>query len=440
MRFGVPGLRKTLIAVAFLTFASVALVSCGSVNSNTTTTNQPSGLKFRAFVSNPVQSFSGSASPVLNIVDAELDEISASFVNLSGSVTDPGMMAVTPDKVHTLVYSGADTSLVLVTNATETVTSSGSSSGSSSALKLPGASQSMLIGSTGGSAYVAVPTAPVTGQSPGAVVVVNLSSLSIAASIPVVGVRYIVQSPDGSRILAFSDNSDSVTVIVPALVGTGNDPRTVIPGFDRPVWGLFSSDGSIAYVLNCGPQCGGGVASVSTLEMATQTVTGTVPVDAATIGLLQGSKLYVAGTPPGADCGGTSTAAATCGRLDVVDLGSMTVTSSHVITDGYHQRIAMGANGQLFVGARTCTNILASGGTAEIRGCLSIFDTGSSKVVIPPQNGDVTGIEPITDRTVVYVCQNGGLQIYDTTTDALQATQVDIIGQAVDVKVVDGPP
>jgi hypothetical protein len=38
---------------------------------------------------------------------------------------------------------------------------------------------------------------------------------------------------------------------------------------------------------------------------------------------------------------------------------------------------------------------------------------------------------------VVYVVQGGELQIYDTATDKLQATQIDINGQAIDVKVVD---
>ena len=37
----------------------------------------------------------------------------------------------------------------------------------------------------------------------------------------------------------------------------------------------------------------------------------------------------------------------------------MTVTSSGiVITDGYHTRLALGANGQLFIGAHTCTEII----------------------------------------------------------------------------------
>ena len=100
----------------------------------------------------------------------------------------------------------------------------------------------------------------------------------------------------------------------------------------------------------------------------------------------------------------------------------------------------MGANNQLFIGARTCTNInvAASGSTpGEVRGCLSIFDTVKSTAVVPPKIGDVTGIQPISRRNVVYVVQNGNLSIYDTTTDQLQATQVDIIGQAVDVKQVD---
>ncbi len=118
----------------------------------------------------------------------------------------------------------------------------------------------------------------------------------------------------------------------------------------------------------------------------------------------------------------------------------MTVTTTATITDGYHDHIEMGSNGQLFIGAHTCTNINApssGGATGEVRGCLSIFDTAKSTVVVPPQLGDVTGIQPISRRNVVYVAQNGNLSIYDTTTDKLQTTQVDIIGQAVDVKQVD---
>jgi hypothetical protein len=74
---------------------------------------------------------------------------------------------------------------------------------------------------------------------------------------------------------------------------------------------------------------------------------------------------------------------------------------------------------------------------AEVRGCLSIYNTLTGEVVIPPANGDVTGIEPISNRNVVYLAQGGELQIYDTTTDKLQTTQIDISGEVIDVKTVD---
>jgi hypothetical protein len=100
----------------------------------------------------------------------------------------------------------------------------------------------------------------------------------------------------------------------------------------------------------------------------------------------------------------------------------------------------MGANGQVFIGARGCTNLTASNNAqGEVRGCLSIYNTQTSAVTVPPAQGNVTGIQPITGRTVVYVCQNGALQIYDTSTDALQATQVSVVGQAFDVLLVDAP-
>jgi hypothetical protein len=40
----------------------------------------------------------------------------------------------------------------------------------------------------------------------------------------------------------------------------------------------------------------------------------------------------------------------------------------------------------------------------------------------------VSSILPITNRSVVYVIENGDLRIYDTTTDALQTQQLQIFG------------
>jgi hypothetical protein len=150
---------------------------------------------------------------------------------------------------------------------------------------------------------------------------------------------------------------------------------------------------------------------------------------------VNGSTMYLAGTPvPASPCTGQTTQATTCGLLTTFDLVGMAVVGSPaVITDGYHNRIALGANGQLFVGANTCVELTGT----EVRGCLSIFSTGTGAVVIPPASGDVTGIQPIATRLVVYVAQGGELAIYDTNTDKLQKTQLDLSGDITDVKTVD---
>jgi hypothetical protein len=263
-----------------------------------------------------------------------------------------------------------------------------------------------------------------------------------------------------------------VAVITPKNIGIGN-AVTSIGGFDRPVSAFFSSDDSTAYVLNCGAECGGQQASVQKLEMTPSQcqpdgVCAPVPVPAGSVFLVSGSTMYIAGTPfsagggPSLLCstGTTTTQATDCGLLTIFDLNTMSVPPNAapiVITDGYHNRMALAANGQLFIGARTCTEI----STTETRGCLSIYNTlptttvGSvppGGVLIPPVNGDVTGIQSVAKRTVVYVIQGqgvslgGSLFIYDATTDALENNPNDpnnpghingLVGNFFDVKTVD---
>jgi hypothetical protein len=440
MLFGVPRLKRTLIALVVSALTSALLVSCSSYANRT---SGPSGLAFRAFVSNPLHVGTGGISPALQIVDASKDILSAAGVSLAGVLPDAGMMVVSPEKDRTLVVSPSSDRIAVVDNATEATTT---------AIALPGATESLFVWTDGISAFVAIPSAPVPGQAAGVVVWVDISNGAIRATIPVPGAHYLVPSPTGNVILIFSDNSNSVTLLFPALLGTGSQTNAQVPcsatpvaactvsGFDRPVWGVFNGGGTTAYVFNCGLECGGASnASIVALDLATQTGGTPIPlvsggvIGGATTGLLSGNTLYVAGTPPGTACG-TGTAAQNCGVLSVVDVGSSSVTATGLIPDGYHNRIQMGANGQLFVGSRTCTNVTS---TTETRGCLAIFDSVHSKVIVPPQSGDVTGIEPILRRSVVYVCQGGGLQIYDTTTDQTQLTQVNIVGQAIDVRVVD---
>ena len=449
MLFGVPGLKRIFVSIFVLLAASVSIISCGYSGKSSRTTHKPSGLPFRVFISNPLfPTGTGTNLPVLNIVDALRDVLSTSVVSLIGDSPQPGLMAVSSNLKFTLVYSPTGNSVTVVDNTSESVATAAGSTSVLPAIVLPGFTESIAINPAATTAYAAVPTAPVLGQAPGAVEVLNLQNGSIAASIPVPGAHFVVSSPDGNHVLVFSDNSDTVTVIATILIGTSTDPRSFVTGFDRPVWGIFTGSGT-AFVLNCGPQCRGKAAGVSVLDVGTSTATSTTPVSAATYGLLNGSTLYVAGTappnPPGTNtCAGTPTAATICGTLSVIDTGSMTVTGSAVITNGYHDRMDISQNGQLFIGAHSCTNINIPGG--EVRGCLSIFNTNSPGVVIPPSTGDATGIQQIPGRDIVYVVQNGALGIYDTTTDKLQVNQgnpqnnngqVGIVGQLFDVKLVD---
>jgi hypothetical protein len=380
---------------------------------------------------------------VLNVVDALNDLLLSSVVSVGSSVPTPGLLVLFPNKRFTLILSASNNTIAIANNASQSLAQN--SSNNTISIVLPGPTESIAIAPDNVRGYAAVPDVAVTGQSPGAVEALDLSGGSIAASIPVVGARFLAVSRNGNRLLVFGGRADTVTLIAPSSIGTSVDPRTDIqsPLFDHPVGALFSSDDSTAYVLNCGPECGGNQASITLLDMNSNLPGQSIPVDAATVGSLSGNTLYLAGTKPGANTcanSATPTLATTCGEVSVVDVGSMTVIATATITDGYHDRMEMGANGQLFIGARTCTNINApsSGSTpGEVRGCLSIFNTGKSTVVVPAILGDVTGIQPISHRNVVYVVQSGELSIFDTSTDKLQATQVDIIGQAVDVKLVD---
>jgi len=434
MLLGVPRLKRILSVFFVSILLGMGLVSCSGYKAPAGT-GQKSGLTFRAFVSNPLHPGpSGGGFPVIEIVDATKDILSVTPISLSGAEPDAGFMALSPKKDRTLVFSPSNNGLAIVNNSQENLAATTTS---------PGPTESMVFWIDGVTAFVAVPSAAVAGRSPGVVGSINTNNATLNAVIPVAGAHYLVQSPNGNQILVISDNTDSLTVLAPALISNSN-PLTPVSGtFDKPVWAVFSSDGSTAYVMNCGQQCGGiSTASVAVVDMtgAPPTVSNSVSVPGgATFGLLQGSNLFVAGTAPAPqnDCTAVTpaTASTSCGRLTVIDTTSLTATRTVPITDGYHNRMQMGANGQLFIGARSCTNINISGG--EVRGCLSIFDTSSANVTAPPDNGDVTSIEPIPNRHVVYVCEGGALRIYDTTTDKLQATQISVIGQAIDVKVAD---
>jgi hypothetical protein len=448
MLYKVSRLSRTFWDLLALFAVTVVLFYCGSYNpiGNQNFTQGP--VKLRAFVSNPLSPVGGSATPVLNVVDALKDQLSISSVSLLTTSPFPGLMELFPNKRFTLVFSSisSSNSIAFVDNSSQSVAQN--SGGQAAVISLPGATESMIVAPDNLTGFVAVPSAPVVGNSPGALEVLDLTNKVISATVPIAGARFVVQSHNGSRVLVFGSRPQTVTMITPSLIGT-TDPNVIrdisSAAFDHPVRAIFSSDDNTAFVLNCGPECGGTQASITPLDMNSNSPGTPLPLNngpvtgGATIGLLNGTTLYVAGSPPGLACD-SGTQAQSCGTVSTVDVSSMTVSNTIKLSDGYHNRMELGADGQLFIGASACTNInipASSGSAGEVRGCLSIFDTAKSTVHFPAVNGDVTGLQPIPKRNVVYVVQDGELHIYDTTTDELQSKQVDILGQAIDVKVVD---
>jgi hypothetical protein len=451
--------RRILIVAAALS-ASLILVSCGGYKSG----GQSSGFTNRVLAAQGVTAtFASGGLATINGFNDTLPGIPPLPAG-----TAPNLMTVSPARNIVAAFDAGSNSVFSSNTSTET---------SLGQVRLPAPSFSISVPTSQPIGYAAVPEATVIGFPVlGAVEVMNLTAGAITSTIAVANPQTIVPTPDGTQLLVFSNDSNSITLLTPARALSGvdlsclsNNPQgnpppnavcTIVPGFDRPVFAVLN--GTTAYVLNCGAECGGTQASVQVLDLSTSTPTlvgAPVSVNGATYALLSGTNLYVAGrgTPTGPTCASLPNAAPTaatfCGTLDIVNLTSMTdpyfnnPSLEIAIPDGYHDRMDISINGQLFVGSYDCTNIgqaiVGTNPVGEIRGCLAILNTNTGAVIFPPQNGDVNGLQSFTSREVEYVAQGGIVFVYDTTIDALlinndvpQGT-INIIGYVWDLKAID---
>ena len=389
----------------------IFLISCGgSPPSNATPVSK---IKDRVFLSN-------SQSGVVQIIDGQKDVLSTFTIAASAS---PTRMFESSDKSTTLVYDSAQHQVTAITNSTETQVGS--------SVSLPDFSDSLAISPNGQVGYAALPTASCSGATVvGGVAILDLANSKITNCIAVASARNIVLSHNGSTLLVFADNSNTVNQIK-----TATPTAAVVPinsaSFDLPISAVFSADDSSAFVLSCGPECAGtaaGVTSVTGVGTTAPVVGSSAALEVGREALLNGSTLYIAGTCAPLKCTDPSQG----GELQVVDTGNLAAGASKTvaITDGIHDTIALQGS-SVFIGSRGCSN--------TVHGCVSIYDTGSKQVffnaaVAGPD--DVTGMEPIPGRAVVYVCEGGELRIYDAGTHALQALQINIVGNASDVREV----
>jgi hypothetical protein len=234
-----------------------------------------------------------------------------------------------------------------------------------------------------------------------------------------------------------------------------NDPNGL---FDRPIRTVFSSDGSTAYVVNCGPECGGTQAGIVTIPLtasilnvgvAGPSAINLVPASViqtpggATDALQNGSVLYVAGQQlqtSGANAG------LFAGNLTVVNLANNTIEGTYSISDGNHTKLILGDNNTLWIGSQSCEEGVRfaesqAGNTSIPLGCLTEFNTASNKVIgIDTYKGDLTGVTSIEGLNKVYVAEGGQVHIYNTNTATLTErdnSNVTITGTAYDVAYMD---
>jgi hypothetical protein len=431
-------LKKRILVLVLGLWTSLSLISCGS----SAPKNPPSGLKNRVLASQGVSSTSDFGALV--IVNGLNDTLPGRSPIGAGS--SPGLMAISPSRNIAATFDSSSNTVFAIDTTKEAAIGQG--------VRISGPTSSIVVPTSTAIGYAAVPTAFVQGFSYlGGVQIMNFAGGGLITTIALTNAQTVISNSSGSQLLVFSNNSDNVTVLAPGnavppvdlscYTSSSTGVCTTVSGFDRPVNGIVN--GGTAYILNCGPECGGTRASVMVFDLGTLTVTKTIPVDAATMAFLSGSTLYVAGTSPTNNaCTGQTTKATTCGRLNIIDVSSGTVTGSAVITDGFHHRMDLSANGQLFIGSYNCTNIgNVNNPSGEVRGCLSIFNIPKNSVIVPADNGDVNGLQSFTSRNIEYVAEGGNLRVYDTTKNILlidtflpQGT-INVVGYVGDVKAID---
>ncbi len=222
---------------------------------------------------------------------------------------------------------------------------------------------------------------------------------------------------------------------------------------DHPIKAVFSPDGASAYVIDCGPECGGTAAGVTRIPLPASVLNSGVsgPAGAnlqtanfiatpggATDALFDGNTMYVAGQQQLPD--GLFT-----GELSVINLQTATAGAPIGISDGTHERMVLADDNTLWLGSRNCQGgeryRQAQAGAATPYGCMTMFNTSTGTVTtIESYKGDGTGIAALTGLHKVYTAEGGQVYIYGTQAgNALDNANVTVQGTVVDVAYMDAP-
>lgn len=455
---------------------ALALAGCGTTTYFAGRALPPSGLTSRVLIA--IQNPNVLTRGALQFVDSFYD-IRFSFDHKVGGFPVTGFSGALPISIQNMpeeqfgaVYSAGDGKLSFIDYQKEVV--SGAQSG------LNGTSSSVFVTRNRKYAFAASQSSSVF------TVVDQVAGKSIPLSLP--GVYRVSVNPGGSVALAFVQNSDYVyyprkltaSQTLAYSGGSSTWPRAAVDCepqngplwclfqvqspdnvdstgnsygaplvFDRPVKAVFSPDGSKAYILNCGPECGGGAASVSLLPTApliflTGQQSGALPVSGtitsipvpggASNALVSNNIMYVTGQQRQTD-------GLFSGVLSVLDLTGNAVTSTTSISDGAPggvSRMVQADDNTLWIGMTRCNN--GERYALDLPyGCLTMYNTASNTVtMIEPYLGDLTGIAAVTGLHKIYVAQGGQVYIYSTKDgSSINNQYVTVTGTAYDVAYMD---
>jgi hypothetical protein len=221
--------------------------------------------------------------------------------------------------------------------------------------------------------------------------------------------------------------------------------------FDHPIKAVFSPDGSTAYVIDCGPECGGTTAGLTAIPITASSInsgsTGASGIalvaqsniaipDGATNAVFSGNTLYIAGQQYQATSG------LFAGYLTVLNTPANTIAGTYSISDGMHNRMVFADDNTLWIGSSQCNQGVryqqSQTGASVQFGCITMFDTATGAVTIDSYQGDGTGIAGIEGLHKVYTTEGGQIYIYSTTNMAqLDNSNVTIAGTAIDCAYMD---
>jgi hypothetical protein len=493
----VKSLSAQLFCGLLIALASLALSSCHSAEyyyykfPQYTFANRPvppSKLAQRVMVSYTANGSQGG----LAILDAKRD-IRSNIQNtipsfsISGySSGYPSQIFNFPEAVHGYVYSKTDGSVGIIDYSKE-------SSAGAAPIKFPqsasiaipatfthyysaqeGAGQLIVLdNTTGGSYALNLPDVDKVTVNKGDTVVLAMVRNSNTIYRLIKLNTDTVKFPTAQQAITATGASDCQPLNLPVYCIVPVNPAGAGGGsnaFDRPIDAYFSLDGTTAYVLNCGPECGGTTASITLLKQSVLNIntiptstpdlsafTSNVPVPGgATVALSDATTLYVAGQQQMPD--GLFT-----GYLSTIDLAAATsspstaVTGKYGISDGTHTKLLFADDNTLWIGSQYC----ATGERQKLNqnyNCLTRFDRGAKTAQIIPnvtpggpttvsfpntnQNlyyyGDLTGLCWVQDFHKIYTAYGGQVHAFNTADGSEINNQfITVQGTALDVAYMD---